>query len=122
MAIEGGERGPNGSPNIFLAIKHDAVTTRNRSRRGGGSELATWLATRSALYVTAIDTPVDAYRGGRLRQRRRRAEPVAGEHRELVRERHRGRHGDVRRTQSRSRRAKKYGRAPAGAAYRDVNT
>lgn len=35
MAIEGGERGPNGSPNIFLAIKHDAVTTRNRSGRGG---------------------------------------------------------------------------------------
>ena len=39
MAIEGGERGPNGSPNIFLAIEYSAMATRNRSRRGGEDEL-----------------------------------------------------------------------------------
>lgn len=60
-------------------------------------------------------TPVDAYRGEQHQRHRRRstARPVTEEHRELAR----GRPPIEIPIEA----TKKYGRAPAGAAYRDVN-
>ena len=132
MAIEGGERGPNGSPNIFLAIKHDAVTTRNRSRRGGRERIGDLVDPQGrAVHVLRLLEPHRPVpRTGCQRPTRgtsRRSTPpstrtegddfvdvdvapyrspgsTASSYENVI--------GDVRRTQSRSRRAKKYGRAP----------
>lgn len=58
MAIEGGKRGPNGSPNPFLAIKRTAMATRNRSGRGGRRRIGDLFAPRgSAVHQVLVPEP-----------------------------------------------------------------
>lgn len=130
MAIEGGERGPNGSPNIFSAIKHDAVTTRNRSRRGGRERIGDLVDPQGrAVHVLRLLEPHRPVpRTGCQRPTRgtsRRSTPPSTRTEgddfgnvdvDVAPYRSPGStassYENVRRTQSRSRRAKKSGRAP----------
>ena len=129
MAIEGGKRGPNRSPNIFLAIEtpprspetgpSGGTETNRRPVRPPGERCTSSSHSQTApagpaervtapagRYVMRTCTHVGAYRGDRS------PGSTANSYGNVP--------GDVRRSSSRSRR-RSTDAPPAGAAYRDVN-